>query len=105
MAISYDSDPSAESPSPDTFSTRLAQTRRRRQWTREDLAHAAQLTYGTIARLEQGRNKPDGPTLEKLAVALQVSTDYLLGLPRRADDQPDRVTAPLLAIAVERTNQ
>jgi transcriptional regulator with XRE-family HTH domain len=100
-------------PDPASFGTRLAQVRKRAHFTREDLAHAAGLTYGTIARLEQDKHKPDGQTLEKLAVALHVSTDYLLGFTRHADvrsavvgDTIDRhEVSPLPAIAVERTNQ
>lgn len=70
---------------------RIHVQRRRDGLTQEMLAIAAQLNKNTLARIERANiAEPSGATIARLAKALHVSTDYLLGLtdePMRAQEQ------------------
>ena len=60
---------------------RVRRTRRTQDLTQERLAQLAHLNVITISRLEKGTAKAVyADTVAALARALQVSTDYLLGL-------------------------
>ena len=54
-----------------------------RKWSQSQLAEKADLPPSSIAHFETGTRKPSFDTLRRLANALEVSTDYLLG---RVDD-------------------
>ena len=47
--------------------------------TQTELARAAKLTPAAISQFESGARKPSFDALSKLASALKVTTDYLLG--------------------------
>ena len=70
----------------ETIADRVRLTRARVGWTRETLAHHADLSWSAIAQVESGRRtklRPD--TLAALADALGVTIDYLVkggGAPR-----------------------
>ena len=74
--------PPDSSPS-ELFAERLKAARLMRGWTQAELAARAGLPATSIAHLEAGSRKPSFDTLRRLAGALEVSTDYLLG---RSDD-------------------
>lgn len=64
----------------------LKNIRRKKGWSQQKLAEVAQLSYVTIAKIEQERAKePTIHSVVKLADALGVSVDELLGraVPRR----------------------
>jgi transcriptional regulator with XRE-family HTH domain len=64
-----------------TLGERVLILRRRLGFSQTDLAKAASLDKNTIARLEQGRvHDLSGVTIVRVARALQVSTDVLLGV-------------------------
>jgi transcriptional regulator with XRE-family HTH domain len=64
-----------------TFGERILLMRRRRGMTQRELGQAAKLNSNTIARLERGDLKDiAGQAVARLARALGVSADYLLGL-------------------------
>jgi transcriptional regulator with XRE-family HTH domain len=65
------------------FPQRLRAARDLRKLSQGDLAGRAGLPPSSIAHFESGSRKPSFDTLRKLANALEVTTDYLLG---RADD-------------------
>ena len=65
------------------FAERLKAARALRGWTQAELAERAGLPPTSIAHFESGSRKPSFDTLRRLAAALDVSTDYLLG---RTDD-------------------
>jgi transcriptional regulator with XRE-family HTH domain len=66
---------------PPTLGERVLLMRRRRGLTQRELAERAGINKNTISRLEQGDMKDLGGMLvAKIATALQVSTDYLLGM-------------------------
>lgn len=70
-------------PSSRAFDNRLKAARRLRSWTQSALAAKAGLPPTSIAHFESGSRKPSFDTLRRLANALEVTTDYLLG---RTDD-------------------
>ena len=65
------------------FAERLKAARLMRELTQAELASRAGLPPTSIAHFEAGSRKPSFDTLRRLAGALDVSTDYLLG---RSDD-------------------
>ena len=59
---------------------RLQAARERKGWSQTDLARESSVPYSTIWRLENRATlDPKGGLLHKLATALEVSVDYLLG--------------------------
>ncbi len=48
--------------------------------TQTELARTARLTPAAISQFESGSRKPSFDALSKLAIALKVTTDYLLGM-------------------------
>jgi transcriptional regulator with XRE-family HTH domain len=61
------------------FTQRLRAARELRQWSQSELAERAGLPPSSIAHFETGTRKPSFDTLRRLANALEVTTDYLLG--------------------------
>ena len=66
-------------PDRDVFSERLRCAREMRKLTQIELGIRASLPSTTIAHLETSSRKPSFDNLRKLAEALEVTTDYLLG--------------------------
>ena len=88
----------------DTFKDRLRTARDGlRGMSQVELAKAAGLPPSSIAHFEGGTRKPSFDNLRKLATALNVTTDYLLG---RVDD-PDVAAAadPLYRYGAKLTDQ
>jgi transcriptional regulator with XRE-family HTH domain len=78
----------SERPSTYLFPARLKASRRLRKWKQRELASLAGITTSSIGHLEVGSRKPTFDTLLRLADALEVTTDYLLGrveVPWRAE--------------------
>lgn len=65
------------------FRERLRSARALRDLTQSDLAARAGLPASSVAHFEAGSRKPSFDTLRRLSIALDVTTDYLLG---RADE-------------------
>lgn len=65
------------------FQERLKAARELRKWSQGVLASQAGMPPSSIAHFESGSRKPSFDTLRRLASALEVTTDYLLG---RVDD-------------------
>jgi transcriptional regulator with XRE-family HTH domain len=64
----------------DIFQKRLKTAREElRKWSQGELGTKAGLPPTSIAHFEAGARKPSFDTLRKLANALDVTTDYLLG--------------------------
>jgi transcriptional regulator with XRE-family HTH domain len=67
-------------PTPTKFGLRLRAARERRNWTQAQLAEASGVPAMMISHFETGvRSSASAATLVKLANALSVSVDYLLG--------------------------
>ena len=64
------------------FKDRLKLTRLMRGMTQRDLAKATGLQSTAISFFETGLRLPCFENMRRLALALDVSADYLLGLPR-----------------------
>lgn len=62
------------------FPARLKAARDRQGWSQAELAEKAGFQPSAISRFETGAAKPSFENLRRLAGALRVSTDYLLGL-------------------------
>jgi transcriptional regulator with XRE-family HTH domain len=63
----------------DIFRQRLRAARELRGMSQGDLAEKAKMPPSSIAHFESGSRKPSFDTLRRLATALGVTTDYLLG--------------------------
>lgn len=74
--------PESSSPSP-AFQDRLRLAREARKLTQSELAEKAGFQPSAISHFETGGRTPSFDNLKRLADALNVSTDYLLG---RVDD-------------------
>ena len=79
---------------PSTFGQRLREARRLRAWTQERLAKESRVPAAMVSHFETGaRQRASAANLVKLAKALSVSVDYLLGRTDEADIRDDRVQA------------
>ena len=63
----------------EAFPGRLRTAREKRGLNQGDLAHRARLQASAISHFETGTRKPSFDNLRRLADALDVTTDYLLG--------------------------
>lgn len=61
------------------FPGRLRAARRKRDLSQGELAMRAQMQTSAISHFETGTRKPSFDNLRRLADALEVTTDYLLG--------------------------
>ena len=61
------------------FPERLRSARLKRGLSQSELAEKAKLPPSSISHFESGSRKPSFDNLKRLASALEVSTDYLLG--------------------------
>jgi transcriptional regulator with XRE-family HTH domain len=61
------------------FKSRLQQVRKLRELNQEELGAKAGLPSSAISHFESGTRKPSFDNLKKLADALEVSIDYLMG--------------------------
>ena len=75
----------SQSQATDIFKERLKSARSLRGLNQSDLASIAGLPPSSVSHFESGSRKPSFENLKRLATALNVTTDYLLG---RADE-PD----------------
>lgn len=78
---------------------RVREARRRAGVNQWQLAEAAGVSNETISRIERGRFSPALPTLCRIAKALDVSLDHLVGL---KDKPPPRETPSLKGMRSQR---
>jgi len=62
------------------FAEMLRAARQHRDFTPEHLSQASGVDRTAISHFERGARDPSVDTLRKLAIALDVTADYLLGL-------------------------
>jgi transcriptional regulator with XRE-family HTH domain len=65
---------------PKEVGQRIKKIRKERHWTQEELAKKIIIARPCIAYYENGDRYPTVPTLIRLCEALDVSSDWLLGL-------------------------
>ena len=82
------------------FQERLLLARRRAGVSQGELAKRTEMYASDISKMERGRMLPTAPRLRRLAEALDVSADYLLGL---TDDPP--AAAPSIPRRASRKHQ
>ena len=58
--------------------TRIKQLRTEQKLTQSALAEKVDLTYVQIGRYEKGKSKPSSAVLQRLAAALDTTTDFLM---------------------------
>jgi len=75
---------------------RIRTRRTRLGITQTQLAKAAKLTPAAISQFESGARKPSFDALSKLATALKVTTDYLLG--RKQPSYEDILADPRVSV-------
>jgi transcriptional regulator with XRE-family HTH domain len=63
----------------DPFPARLKRARDLRKLSQSELAERARIPASSISHFEAGARKPSFDSLRRLATALEVTTDYLLG--------------------------
>ena len=63
-----------------TICERVREARLNLGWSQAQLAEAAYLAPSAVSHYERGERTPNPACLARLAVALNVSTDWLLGL-------------------------
>jgi transcriptional regulator with XRE-family HTH domain len=76
-----------------TIGERVMLMRRRRGLSQRDLAALAEMSPTTLNRLEQGLQSVYAERLATLARLLDVSADYLLGLPQRESGHASRTAS------------
>lgn len=59
---------------------RIKQRRQSLKWTQDELADRAGIAQKNVSRYERNQAEPGAYSIIKLAEALEVSADYLLGL-------------------------
>ncbi len=60
------------------FGTRLKERRREKKLTQKQLADMIDAKHNSISDWENGKNKPDPDTIERICEALDISASYLL---------------------------
>jgi len=80
---------------PRSIGMRLSQLRKAKGYTQIALARKTGLTQALISSYERNRLRLNAETVIRLAKALNVSTDDLLGFARGADGGNDRVSLRL----------
>ncbi len=65
--------------SAEIFRERLKKARELRGWNQAELGEKAGMPASSIAHFETGTRKPSFESLRRLANALEITTDYLLG--------------------------
>jgi len=62
----------------ETFADRLKQLRKKKGLSQADVAKLIDVHYAQVSRYERGETKPNTQAATKLALALEVTVDYLM---------------------------
>lgn len=93
------------------FGDRLRQLRKERNLTQQQLAELIGVKNGVISFYELGDRTPSPAVLRKLALALHVTADYLLGIDRGATvdvtglDEQDRLVVQMVISRLREKNK
>lgn len=93
------------------FGNRLRQLRKEKNLTQQQLAELIGVKNGVISFYELGDRIPSPAVLRKLALALHVTTDYLLGIERTAIldasglDEQDRLVVQMMISRLREKNR
>ena len=86
----------AENNDVEVFKARLKTARELRKLSQGELAAKCGLPPSSVSHFEAGKRKPSFDNLRKLASALSVTTDYLLGRVERIDTPTPAADADVL---------
>lgn len=84
---------------------KIRKLREKRSLTQDQLAELASLNRVTIAKYESGRVEPGAKALARIADALEVSTDVLLGrtdVEPLPEDRPQTVEARIISVGIDK---
>jgi transcriptional regulator with XRE-family HTH domain len=84
------------------FRERLREWRLKRGLTQEDLARKADVPTISVSHFETGHRFPNAESLRRLADALGVSTDYLLGRVKTPAGRDAEAVDPEIAVLFRR---
>ena len=93
------------------FGNRLRQLRKDRNLTQQQLATLIGVKNSVISFYEVGERMPSPDALRKLALALHVTTDYLLGIERGTTvdvtglDEQDRLVVQMVISRLREKNK
>lgn len=93
------------------FGSRLRQLRKDRKLTQQQLAELIGVKNSVISFYEVGERTPSPEVLRKLALALHVTADYLLGIERGAMldasglDEQDRLVVQMMIERLREKNK
>ena len=73
----------------ETIGDRIQKTRAQLNWTQDKLAEEANVNRVTIAKYESNRAKPGAKVLSRIASALGVKADYLLGISDLTEEEDE----------------
>lgn len=76
----------------DTIAQRISKARRYLNLNQKELAQRANITEASLSRYENGIREPKSAVLLRLSEALEVSTDYLLGLSEDMDSDKNDIS-------------
>jgi transcriptional regulator with XRE-family HTH domain len=76
---------------------RLKWMREAKKLTQDEMSQLSGLAMSQISRYENGRSDPDAIQIRKLALALDVTSDYLLGL----SDDPETSYRPEMKYTIQ----
>ena len=83
------------SPGPEVFPGRLKSARELRGLNQSELARQSGMQPSAVSHFETGARRPSFDNLRRLADALRVSTDFLLGRSEDIDGTADVAGSPL----------
>lgn len=69
------------------FPQRLKKAREDAGFTQYDIANELNISQSTYSKYEGGKREPDIEKLAKIAVFLNISTDWLMGIGRKNDTE------------------
>ena len=84
---------------------KIREIRESRNLTQDQLAELASLNRVTVAKYEAGRIEPGANSLARIADALEVSTDVLLGRSediRMPEDHPQSIEAKIISVGIDK---
>lgn len=79
-----------------TFQDRLRKARKRKKMTMEQVAEQVGVAKSTYANYELNYREPNVATIHALAVLLETSADYLLGVTDQENPCPNETNAKIL---------
>lgn len=75
----------------DKFPERLKEARKAKKLTQKELATKLGLTDARITQYENGQGYPSAEVLYKICIELNVSMDWIMGMPDKSKEQNEAI--------------